>query len=318
MLKIGIVSETHVQQYYLKHVVEESGYQSECCLLVAEFSDKDKPMTLSSVDAWLIDVDIERLDGYLLRHFEDWLSGIEAPIIFSEGNTYNAAEADFISWSRQLNIKLLNLKGQLQLLRRNKVKAANIWVLAASTGGPEVVKRFLDRVDKDLDVGFIYVQHIDQMQYQVLSETVCRDSHYTGLIASHGEVVCSKTVMVIPADKLVELQSNGTMIVHQDRPWRGVYSPSIDQVVANVADVYGAASGVIFFTGMGDDGTAGCRLMSLRGGQVWVQSPSSCTVESMPKSVIDTGCAAKVDTPESLAIHLNVALKNSAATITEK
>lgn len=316
VLRIGIVSETQVQQHYLKHAVEESGYQSALCLLVTELSDKGNQLKLTRADAWLVDVDVERLgDCPQLSYFERWLAELDVPIIFSEGNTYNAAEADFISWSRQLRIKLLNLDGQLKLLKKDKVKAANIWVLAASTGGPEVVKRFLDKVDKDLDVGFIYVQHIDQMQHQVLSEIVCRDNAYTGSVAAHGDIICRQTVAVIPADKSVELQENGSIVVYENRSWRGAYRPSIDQVVANVADVYGSSSGVIFFTGMGDDGTAGCRLMSLRGGQVWAQSLSSCTVESMPKSVIDTGCAVKIDTPESLAVHLKAVVKKSADTL---
>ena len=316
-IKIGVISETLVQQHYLKHAIEESGYKASLCLLVSELIAADGDELLANrihdIDAWVVDVDTERLDEQSQgQNFQEWLYAIDKPVICGEGNTYNAAESHFISWSRQLKRKLLALEGQMHLTRDDKHKAEHVWVLAASTGGPEAVKRFLDNMEKDLSLGFIYVQHIDQMQHQVLSETIIRDSRYDSCVATHGSVVCDDTVVVIPADQVVEFQENGTMVVHNNLRWRGVYTPSIDQVVANVANVYGDCSGVIFFTGMGEDGVVGCRLMSLRGGTVWSQSLNSCTATSMPQAVIDTGYVSKMDTPENLAIHLKATLKKQA------
>lgn len=314
-IKIGVISETLVQQHYLKHAIEESGYKASLCLLVSELIDATGDELLINrmhdMDAWVVDVDTERLDEQLQGHsFQQWLYAIDAPVICGEGNTYNAAESNFISWSRQLKRKLLSLEGQMHLSSGEKQKAENVWVLAASTGGPEAVKRFLDNMPKDLGLGFIYVQHINEMQHQVLSDTVARDSQYDCFVAQHGSVVCADSVVVIPADQVVEFQDNGTMIVHQGQRWRGVYTPSVDQVVANIANIYGECSGVIFFTGMGEDGVIGCRLMSLRGGTVWSQSLNSCTANSMPQAAINTGFVSKMDTPENLAIHLKKLIKS--------
>ena len=306
-LRIGIVSETLVQQHYLKHAVEDTGYSVVSALLVSELSDQ---ATMNGIDAWVVDVNTERLDGQSQsRIFQEWLSSIDEPIIFGEGNTYNAAESYFISWVRQLKKKLLSLDGQFQLMQHSQVRANNIWVLAASTGGLDVVKRFLDVIPKDVDLALIYVQHIDHMQHDVLSHSVARDSHYHGCVAKHGDVLTANKVVIIPADRVIEFQVNGSIVEHPKQQWRGVYTPSVDQVIANVANVYGDCSGVIFFTGMGDDGAMGCRLMSLKGGQVWVQSPQTCTATSMPEAAINTGYVSKIDTPDSLAIHLKAHLK---------
>ncbi len=313
-LKIGIVSETLVQQRYLKHAVEESGCSTAYTSLVSELV-KTAPHSDASlgVDAWVVVADMDRLDERQDETaFQQWLYELNEPVILSEGNTSNAAGADFISWARQLKTKLLALEGQMALAKRKSSKARYVWVLAASTGGPEAVKRFLDAMESDIGVGFIYAQHIDQHQCRVLSEKISRDSHYESFVASHGDIVAENTIVIMPSDSMVELQPNGSLISHKNRPWRGIYQPSIDQIIANVASVYGEYSGVIFFTGMGDDGAMGCRLMSLRKGQVWAQSIASCVAPAMPQEAIDTGYVNKVDTPESLAIHLKTILKAQA------
>jgi chemosensory pili system protein ChpB (putative protein-glutamate methylesterase) len=313
-LKIGIVSETLAQLHSLKTEVEKSGYQSPKCLLITDVMAKkenSQSRTLD-IDAWVVVVDVERLGtGAVEQAFQQWLYGIDKPVIFSEGNTHNAAEADYSSWTRQLKVKLLNLEGQIQLSKKDKIKAKNVWVIAASTGGPEAVKRFLDSMDNELDLGFLYVQHIDQTQCQVLCEKIARDSHYHSFVASHGDVVCRNSVAVVPSENVIELQENGSIVLYQDRQWRGMYKPSIDHVVANVARGYGTCAGVIFFTGMGDDGVVGCRLMSLQGGQIWAQSIASCVAPSMPQAAINTGHVKMIDTPESLAAHLKILIQNT-------
>jgi chemosensory pili system protein ChpB (putative protein-glutamate methylesterase) len=317
-LKIGIVSETLVQQRYLKQVVEDSGCQPAYDVLVSDLlkGQEQLPVQSIAIDAWVIVVDIERLDqSDHETAFQQWMYELEQPVIFSEGNTNNAAEADFLSWSRQLKNKLLSLEGQIKLAKKNVEKAKYVWVLAASTGGPDAVKRFLDVMDSGLDLGFIYAQHIDNQQCRILSETIVRDSHYKSFVADHGDIIAKNTVAVIPTTHTVELQSNGSIVCRQEREWRGVYQPSIDQIVANVASVYGECSGVIFFTGMGDDGAAGCRFMSLHGGPVWAQTTTSCVASAMPEAVINTGYVDKIDTPENLANHLNEVIKERTLSV---
>lgn len=313
-LNIGIVSETQMQQHYLRRVVEDSGYTAEILLLAEHWQDKTAGWQTKSdsIDAWIVDIDIAHLeDKSWADNFQQWLFDVKQPIIFSEGITGHAAEPDFIAWARQLKTKLLHLEGQISLAEVEVECATNIWVLAASAGGPEAVKRFLDAMEPDLDIGFIYAQHIDQTQNQVLSDTVARDSRYESYMPSHGDIVCNNQVAIVPVEHKIQLQANGSLVFFQDEPWRGIYKPSIDQIVANVASVYRRQSGVIFFSGMGDDGSSASRLMALQGGQVWAQAPSDCVVASMPQEVINASRATRIDTPENLAIHLKQFLQGN-------
>lgn len=57
-------------------------------------------------------------------------------------------------------------------------------------------------------------------------------------------------------------------------------------------------------TGMGRDGTAGCRLIKERGGSVIAQHSDGCTVYGIPKAVIDAGLANQIVPLDALAAAL--------------
>ncbi|MGS2717903.1 chemotaxis protein CheB [Eionea flava] len=314
VLTIGIVSETLVQQHYLKHAAEEMGCVLGGSFLVNELSTEKtrSKIECADINAWIVDIDIERL-GDDAEPFEQWLYALDSPIIFSEGNTYNAAGADFVSWTRQLKAKLLGLAGQHHIEQTDQIRAKYIWVLAASTGGPEAVKAFLDTMPHTLDVAFIYVQHIGEGHSQALSQSIVRDNQYIGRVAAHGDVLVAGHVFIIPPEHQMTLQPNGSFVAHPQKKWRGIYTPSVDHVVASVASNYQQSAGVIFFTGMGDDGVKSCRLMKLHGGQSWVQALPSCVATSMPEAIIKVGCSTKMDSPENLARHLKAHILQTAS-----
>jgi chemosensory pili system protein ChpB (putative protein-glutamate methylesterase) len=305
ILKVGIISQTLVQQHHLRHIVEECGYQVGVAWLINQLlDDLDQLKGTGKVDVWLVDVDTFSLDQTkktLL--FERWLFDLKTPVIFGEGNTYNATEEGFSSWMRQLTTKLLSVSGQLYLDQQQQQPAEFVWVLAASTGGPEAVKSFLDSLPAGLGIAFLYAQHIESRQNRTLATTVTRDSHYRGRVANHGDTLSADTVTIVPAKQEMDVLSDGTLIL-RDRKWRGEYKPSIDQVVATVAERYGSRGGAIFFSGMGEDGVTGARLMARRAGRVWIQAPPTCASDSMPLAISRTGCVSATGSPEQLSDYL--------------
>lgn len=308
-LNVGIISQTLVQQHHLRHVVEESGYHIGAAWLINQVLDNLNLLeNAQDIDVWLVDVDtVSFAQQQNLPEFEAWLFTTDIPVIFGEGNTYNAVDEGFNSWVRQLTSKLTSISGQLSLDRQQQRPADSVWVLAASTGGPEVVKQFLDVLPPNLGVAFLYAQHIESQQNRALATSVTRNSHYPGKLAQHGERLSANTVTVVPADQELDILMDGTLVIRSGT-WRGQYRPSIDKVVATVADRFGPLGGAIFFSGMGDDGVVGARLMSRRGGQVWIQSPPSCASDSMPVEVNKTGCVTTIGTPKQLGLHLQKAI----------
>src|SRR5690606_26281434 len=135
----------------------------------------------------------------------------------------------------------------------------------------------------------IYVQHIDTNYATTLIRMISSAGYYPAALAGHGSVLQRDSVTLVTAERRVDILENGTLVMTQE-PWGGCYAPSIDQVVANVARSYRERCGLIIFTGMGDDGAVGSRLVKQQGGQVWVQTPDSCASPSMPEAALATRC----------------------------
>ncbi len=305
-LSVGIISESIVQQHHLRGIAEACGFITSDVWLVTQLFNNFFLLARAkeNVDIWLIDIDSSSLASFdKFSVFERWLYELTVPVIFGEGKVYNVNDPNFGPWSRLLTDKLLSVSGQLSVIEFELTPAKRVWVLAASTGGLEFVKEFLDVLPTGLELALIYVQHIDSQQNRALANSIARNSGYKGQIAGHGDVLCVDTVTVVPSDKQLDILADGTLAI-RNHAWRGAYRPSIDHMVASAADRFGEDSGVIYFSGMGDDGIVGARLMSRSGGNVWIQTPSQCTADSMPNAINATGCVKVIDAVKNLAIHL--------------
>jgi len=341
-LCIGLLAYTHLQHRTLRFIIEDFGYQVGSCLLISDLKNidqnaiqkvklqalKEKPNSIvrtddidspQRIDAWVIDVDTNvELDENDSDYLDAWLDTLDAPVIFCDGEIPVAHEEAYRAWSRRLMEKLKQLSGTIKLEQSREGIAQRVWVLAASTGGPGTVKQFLSELPPRLDVGFVYVQHIDKGFDDTLVKALSKHTNYPVHIVEHGDVIRSNEVAIIPADKQTEVAANGTFIV-SDQTWTTAYTPSVDSVVADIAHHYGNRAGVIIFTGMGNDGAASCRMMRRKGGKVWVQTPSTCTSDSMPESVLATGSVEFKGSPYALAQQLvkemqSIRYANTAAT----
>ncbi len=301
-LNIGLLVMDINQQNLLTHLVMESGHRVAVSLRVEEFGSS--PFEADLVDAWLVLLPTDD-DGIsdTSADLERWLEQLTVPVIIDDCCHTSPADVEYPAWCRRVRQKLQGLQGAINLAHCDGVAAERLWVLAGSTGGPEAVRAFFQALPGQLDVGFIYVQHINTGYEQSLLDMVNRHSDYPAYPLSNGDVLRVQSTAVLAVDQQVELQSNGTVVI-KDEPWPGDYSPSVDQVFANLARSFGPRCGVIVFSGMGDDGAVGVRLVHQQGGQVWAQSPQTCTVASMPEAAIATGAVSLVASPEQLARQL--------------
>ncbi|MGQ9424934.1 chemotaxis protein CheB [Gilvimarinus sp. F26214L] len=323
-LRIGLLTHTQAEQRILRGLVAECGHQAGSCLLVQELEHHpefalDDPGLIA--DAWVVAIETEsdddaggeEADSIDVEHWldqQDNLEGGSAAVIFCDGVVPAPHDARYLAWARRLKEKLNQLEGAINLAR-GAGSARQVWVLAASTGGPGAVKQFLDELPGGLGVGFVYVQHIDGEFNSTLAQAISRGNHYPAELVRHGSVVRPNEVAIVSPDVATELLPNGTFVVHQ-RPWSAPYRPSADYTVANVAHSYGARSGVIVFSGMGDDGAASSRLMRQKGGRVWIQTPASCTSDSMPQAALKAGAVQFQGEPRELAQRLRLIVEREA------
>ena len=294
MLRLGILVDSAPKQQVLAQLIAKSGHQLAHQLLLGQ---AQALVDDTNLDAWLIDVAEDYADEQHL--LEDLFSHSRIPVILSDSSEFKPGTDEHNAWLRRTGLRLQRLRSDINLQQAEP--ASDLWVLAASTGGPAAVKRFLAALPADLGVAFLYVQHIDANQAVTLNRMMTNAGSYPALVASQGLVLEANSLTLITAQDCIEVLSNGTLAIHYGRGWKGDYAPSIDQVAANVAQVYRESCGLIIFTGMGDDGAASCRLVKQVGGQVWVQRPDDCTSDSMPVCALATGCVGLSGSPEYLA-----------------
>jgi len=296
---VGLVCSARIQQLSLAQALADSDLQLGPCLRPEDFLAGDARQN-PQADAWIVDVSDEQGN----EAYNAWLETVEQPIIFGDGCAPDVGSQAHTLWFERILAQLVQLKGSLQDFDTRHSRQQNVCVLAASTGGPAAVKTFLAALPKGLDISFIYVQHIDAEHDQTLLKMMSANSHYPAYIAAHGErLQAGRLALMSPATALNVLD-NGTFCQAKNSQWLGAFSPSIDQVIANVSSVYGAKAGAIVFTGMGEDGLVACRLLAQQGGYVWAQTPESCVVGSMPEAVIAAKLVSFYSTPEGLARHL--------------
>lgn len=304
--------DSSLKQQYLGSMVVQAGHKIGFAHVLK--INASLPSLGQKVDAWVVDVS-EPDDGENDREqkaamvdlLDELLEQRQVPVIVNDATELTQGSPEYNDWVRRMLQRLERLSGDINLQAGGG--ASEVWVLAASTGGPAAVKDFLKQLPAGLKIAFVYVQHIDSGQAETLVKMMASAGHYPVSIARQGSVLGDNTITIVTADRSVNIHDNGTLVVSKN-PWAGCYSPSIDQVTANVARVYRQRSGIIIFSGMGDDGAASCRLIKQQGGKVWVQTPEQSTIASMPDAAIATGTVSFMGSPPELADAF-AKLKNS-------
>lgn len=294
-LRLGVVTDSEAQGQLLGDVVRSGGHHIAAVFLAPVTAAAQLLEQEAGLDVWLLDVDFDQPDS---AHLHSWLEQSTLPLVVTDGETQAPGSAACAAWLRRLDNKLQQLQGQLNLSAAARA-APELWILGASTGGPQAVREFMDALPARLGVAFIYAQHIDPGFEKNLQKMLAA-SHYPAFIAGHGDVLRSDSIAILRSDEWLEVLENGTLRARL-QSWAGCYRPSIDQVMTNVARYWRGRCGAIIFSGMGDDGARGARHMALHGHPVWVQAPSSCTLAAMPEAVLGSGCVSFSGAPAALA-----------------
>ncbi len=172
-------------------------------------------------------------------------------------------------------------------LPRNK----SVLVIGVSTGGPNALAEIIPKLPSTLKVPVLIVQHMPAAFTSVLAESLDKKSPLSVVEAKHGELIQRGKVYIAPGGKQMRLKgsaSAATIDITDDAPVKHC-KPSVDYLFSTVADVFGSSTLAVILTGMGDDGTEGCRQLKNKNAFVFVQSGDTCVVNGMPKAAIDAG-----------------------------
>ena len=173
---------------------------------------------------------------------------------------------------------------------------ANVVTIGISTGGPPALTQLLPRLPADLAVPVLIVQHMPAMFTRSLADDLDRRCAVRVCEAADGQLITPGWVYIAPGGKQMKVESGEPLPVIRitNDPPENSCQPSVDYLFRSVAEVYGRNTLGIIMTGMGNDGSAGCQLLSRHGATLLAQDEASCIVYGMPREPIEQGIAKAV------------------------
>lgn len=180
----------------------------------------------------------------------------------------------------------------------------HVVVLGASIGGPDAVREFLGAVQGNSRTVFVLAQHMGADFVELMAQQLQRATRMHVLMPSSGQIAKAGDVLIVPVTERLLLEPSGEVrLVTPDQA--SPYSPSIDQVLFDVADRFGDRAMAIIFSGMAHDAIEGAKYLAGKGGRVWVQDPSTCVVSSMIDGAVEAGIVSYIGSPADLAAQFN-------------
>jgi two-component system chemotaxis response regulator CheB len=189
-------------------------------------------------------------------------------------------------------------------------------VIGSSTGGPEALVTMLGGLPADLPVPIIVAQHMPPGFTESLAARLDLQVPLKVAEAAGGERPGPGEVWLAPGGRHLEVRTGpdgGPVLVVHDGPRVHFCRPSVDVLLASAVAHWGGGVAVIILTGMGADGTDGCRLVRDAGGLVLVQDEASSVVWGMPGSVWQAGLADNIHALSTLPLAFLSRLRDRAA-----
>ncbi len=179
----------------------------------------------------------------------------------------------------------------------------HVIVVGASTGGTEVLRRFLDAMPADAPP-VVIVQHMPERFTAAFAKRLDQTSAMQVREAVTGDVLRSGVALIAPGDRHITLLRQGANILGialQDTPLVNRHRPSVDVLFSSAARALGNLGIGVLMTGMGRDGAKGLLEMKVAGAQTIVQDEATSVVFGMPKAAIDLDAALHVVADHAIA-----------------
>jgi two-component system chemotaxis response regulator CheB len=178
--------------------------------------------------------------------------------------------------------------------------------IGASTGGLSALADFFAALPRSFTAPIVVTQHLPPSFMPYFADQLAAMAGRFAHVADEGQIIEPGEILVAPGTRHLRIVRRGTNYVAylSDEPTPTRCCPSVDPMLASIADAGGTQAAAVVLTGMGRDGTEGAARLVAAGGSVLVQDRASSAVWGMPGSVAKAGLACVANTPARLAAHI--------------
>lgn len=183
-----------------------------------------------------------------------------------------------------------------------RTRLPEVLAIGASTGGIHALGLLLAALGESCRLPILITQHLPASFIPVFARQVEHGCNRPTEIAGDGTEVRAGRILIAPGHGHLLVRRSGNRLVTRicSQPSPSGCLPSVDPMLASLADACdGRALGVIL-SGMGRDGVLGAQELVAAGGTIYAQDTTSSAVWGMPGAVAKAGLASLIAPPETL------------------
>ena len=175
--------------------------------------------------------------------------------------------------------------------------------IGASTGGLHALNEFFASFTKPSGIPILVTQHLPTLFMPHFARQIAAASGREARVVQDGDLLVPDRIHVAPGTAhLCVVKRGGDVRIKLDtRRAPSGCLPSVDPMLASVAEVYGRGGLAVVLSGMGRDGLTGSHALAAAGGVVMAQDQFSSAIWGMPRAVAEAGIASAVLPPRDLA-----------------
>ncbi|MDR2517657.1 MAG: chemotaxis response regulator protein-glutamate methylesterase [Spirochaetaceae bacterium] len=187
-----------------------------------------------------------------------------------------------------------------------KPAKTDIIAIGISTGGPDALRVVFSKLDADLKIPIVVVQHMPPGFTSEFAKSLDRICPLDVKEAEEGDAIIPGRVIIAQGNKHLEVERQGTQVVAHlsDAPLVSGHRPSADVLFASVALVYQNHALGVIMTGMGRDGAQQLGTIYKEGGMTLGQDEHSSVVYGMPRVAYELGHVMEQVTLDNMASRI--------------
>lgn len=269
---------------------KQSSNKKQHVLMVSAFTSEGAAATLEALENGAFDFVVKPSGKSLAENAQQLCDNLAQKI-----KTLQAKLAVRATQQNRFQEKLPTSQRPTAITPPNKkpVSYYDVITIGISTGGPNALQKLIPALPKSLPIPVLIVQHMPPIFTKSLADSLNRKSELTVSEAIDEQPVRPGEVLIAPGGKQMKVvrHANQAVIQITNDPPENSCQPSADYLFRSAVETYGGHVLGVIMTGMGHDGTKGCRQIRQAGGRILAQNEESCVVYGMPRHPVEEGIA---------------------------
>jgi two-component system, chemotaxis family, protein-glutamate methylesterase/glutaminase len=204
--------------------------------------------------------------------------------------------------TRRLTIRQVPAVPQRSVIMDAPV-SSTVLAIGGSTGGIHALCQLLRHLPARCGMPILVTQHLPCEFMDVFARQLAEASGREAVVAQSGLALVADRIVIAPGNAHLVVKQHAGRLIADLRGGRSDSGclPSVDVMLASLADKVGGAVTAVVLSGMGKDGLIGARKLAAAGGTIIAQDEESSAVWGMPRAVVEEGLTLAALPPAQLA-----------------